>query len=97
MYCINVLLTVKNAADVAQVKEMMTEMGRLSRLEPGCVRYEVCHSQARCHEVLCASDGRQRPTGNTTARLTPFKTIYEPKVIPLVNREPHSCDCCNLG
>lgn len=92
MFCINVILTVKNGDDVPQVKEMLTEMGRLSRTEPGCVRYEVCHSQSDATRLFLCERWETKAAWEHHRTLQPFKTIYEPKVLPLVNREPHACD-----
>ena len=45
MIFINVVLTVKDPKDVAEIQSLLSEQGRLSRQEPGCVRFEVYHSQ----------------------------------------------------
>src|SRR5262249_24449626 len=46
MYCLNVWLTVKDAANVEMVRKLLTEQVRLSRAEPGCLRFEAYHSEA---------------------------------------------------
>ena len=92
MFSINVVLVVKDAADASQVKEMLTEMGRLSRAEPGCVRYEVCHSQVDATKFMLCERWETKADWEHHRTLTPFKTIYEPRVLPLVNREAHACD-----
>ena len=46
MVYLNVVLTVKAAADIAFVRSTMTELGRLARKDAGCLRFEVYHSQS---------------------------------------------------
>jgi quinol monooxygenase YgiN len=44
MHYLNIWLSVNDPAHTAQVAELLTEAGRLSRAEPGCLRFEVYHS-----------------------------------------------------
>jgi quinol monooxygenase YgiN len=44
MIYLNVVLTVKDTADVPEIQSLLTEQCRLSRAEPGCMRFEVYHS-----------------------------------------------------
>jgi quinol monooxygenase YgiN len=92
MFCINVWITVKNPTDVPRVRELLTEMGRLSRLEPGCVVYEACHSQGDTTKFLLCERWQTKTDWEHHRTLDPFKQIYEPQVLPLVDREPHFCD-----
>ena len=41
MVYLNVVLTVKNSADVSFVRSTMTELGALARKDAGCMRFEV--------------------------------------------------------
>lgn len=92
MYCLNVVLTVRNASDVGMVRSLLTECGRLSRQEPGCIRYEVCHSQNNpqvfilCERWATQADWQEHRKGRAVLEL------YEPKVLPLVERVPHPSD-----
>ncbi len=92
MFCINVILTVKDEANIDKVRELLTECGRLSRAEPGCVAYEGCHSQSdRKVFMLCerwASEEAWKAHRNERA----YQEIYFPQVIPLVERVPHISD-----
>ncbi len=40
----NIVLTANDEKDVPQLREWLKEQGRLSRMEPGCLRFEVYHS-----------------------------------------------------
>ena len=42
----NVVVTVKDERDIDEVKSLLLEQTRLSRLEPGCDRFELYHSQS---------------------------------------------------
>lgn len=89
MLYLNVLLKVKDPANVEQIRAWLTEQGKLSRQEPGCVRFEVYHSNAdptrfvlnECWESQAALDVHR------TAQA--YTQIYQPKVLPLVDREGH--------
>lgn len=89
MLYLNVLLKVKDAKDVNQIRDLLIEQGRLSRTEPGCLRFEVFHSEAdptrfvlnECWESQAALDAHRKAQAYTT--------IYQPKVLPLVEREGH--------
>jgi quinol monooxygenase YgiN len=89
VFCLNVVLTVKNEADVPTVARLLAECGRLSRTEKGCLRYEACHSQSDPRLfMLCerwASEQAWKDHRNERAYLE----IYNPQVIPLVERVPH--------
>jgi quinol monooxygenase YgiN len=89
MIYLNIVLTVKNADDVEQVRKLLTEAAELSRQEPGCVRFEVYQSQNDAakfilHERWSAQEALDR---HRTARA--YKTIYQPQVMPLITREGH--------
>jgi quinol monooxygenase YgiN len=89
MIYLNIVLTVKNAEDVEQVRKLLTEAAELSRQEPGCVRFEVYQSQNDAakfilHERWSAQEALDR---HRTARA--YTTIYQPQVMPLITREGH--------
>ena len=46
MICLNVFLTVKDPVNVQRVKELLTQQGRLSRKEPGCLSWEIFQNRA---------------------------------------------------
>lgn len=92
MHCLNVILTAKDAADVPKIRALLTECGRLSRQEAGCISYEACHSRNDPRVfILCerwATEADWQEHRNQRAYLE----IYQPQVIPLVDRVPHPSD-----
>jgi quinol monooxygenase YgiN len=89
MFCINVLLTVKDAADVAKVRELLTECGRRSREEPGCVSYSAFHSQADPKLFMLIERWESQQAWEEHRTRKAVTEIYLPQVIPLVDRVPH--------
>ena len=89
MFCLNVWITVKDPSHVETVRGLLTELGRLSRAEPGCIRYEVCHSQADATRFLLCERWESQAAWEHHRTLKGFTEIYQPQVLPLVNREPH--------
>lgn len=89
MFCVNVWLTVKNPADVNTVKGLLAEAVKWTRPEPGCLRFEVYHSEANPAKFLLVEHWQQRTDWETHRTAKAFSEIYAPKVLPLVDREPH--------
>ncbi len=89
MFAINVLLTVKNPEDVTRVRELLGECGRRSRAEPGCLLYEVCHSQADPHLFLLVERWESEQAWQEHREGEAVQQVYLPQVIPLVDRVPH--------
>lgn len=88
----NVLLTVKNEADVPRVRELLHEQCRLSREEPGCARFDVFHSQVD-RKFFMLVEAWDSPAALDAHRLAKaYLEIYKPQVLPLVDRTPHGCD-----
>lgn len=83
MFCINVLLQVKNPADVDEVARLLTEAARLSREEPGCLRFEAFHSQSDPNVFLLCE------RWESEAAWQAHREIYQPQVLPKVERTPH--------
>jgi quinol monooxygenase YgiN len=92
MVYLNVVLTVKDAADVAFVRATMTELGQLARKDAGCVRFEVYHSQADSR-VFFLNEIWEDAASLDAHRKTPaFVGTYMAKVVPKLDRVPHPCD-----
>jgi quinol monooxygenase YgiN len=89
MLYLNIWLTVKDAAQVEQVRELLGEQARLSRMEPGCVRFEVYHSQNDPTRFLLSERWESQAALDRHRTAQAYMTIYQPHVLPLVNREPH--------
>ena len=89
MIFINVVLTVKDPKDVAEIQSLLSEQGRLSRHEPGCVRFEVYHSQTDDRVFLLNEHWSDQAAIDAHRKATAYTTIYQPKVLPRVDRVPH--------
>lgn len=89
MFYINVWLTVGDKANVEKVKGLLAEACRLSRQEPGCERFEVYHSQNDETRILLCEHWESKEAWEAHRDEKAFKEIYQPQVLPLVEREPH--------
>lgn len=85
----NIWLTVKDAADVPEIRELLKEQGRLSREEPGCERFEVYHSKSDAKVFLLVERWKDQAALDAHRLATAYTTIYVPKVLPRVDRVPH--------
>jgi quinol monooxygenase YgiN len=89
MHCLLVWLTVTESNNIAKVASLLTEAGRLSRQEPGCLRFEVYHSQVDPSRFLLCEHWAS-PEALAQHRLAQAYTqIYQPQVLPLIQREGH--------
>ena len=89
MIYLNVWLTVKNPATVDQVRALLTEQARLSRQEPGCARFEVYQSQNDPTRFLLNEHWESQAAVDAHRKAHAYTTVYQPQVLPLVEREPH--------
>ena len=82
-------LTVKEDSDVDRVTELLAKQGQLSRAEPGCVRFDVYHSNQDPRVFILNEwwEGQDALDVHRTAHA--YTQIYQPKVLPLVDRVPH--------
>ena len=87
-----VMLKVKNPADVRTVRDLLAEQRRLSLTEPGCERFEVYHSQQDTRQFVLCEWWADVAALDAHRQAKAFTELYQPKVIPLVDREPHPCD-----
>jgi quinol monooxygenase YgiN len=92
MIYLNLWITVTEPADVAFVAECFAKCMTLSRREPGCVKYEVYHSQRDRKRFLIVEHWTSQATWEAHRTGRAFLEIYEPLIIPKVTREPHVCD-----
>ena len=89
MICVNVWLTVKNPDDTAPIEALLGEQGRLSRSEPGCLRFEVYHSKADPSRFLLCEHWNDQAALDVHRTARAYTEIYQPQVLPLVDRDPH--------
>ena len=88
----NVILTVQDTENIARVAALLVEQQKLSLTEPGCERFEVYHSQSSPATFILVEQwqSEEHLTAHRAAR--GFTEIYQPQVLPLVERQPHLCD-----
>jgi quinol monooxygenase YgiN len=89
MFYLNVVLTVKDRADVDTVRNLLIEAGKHSRQEPGCARFEVYHSTADDTKFLLNEHWESQDAIDGHRKGHAYTQIYQPKVLPLVTREGH--------
>ena len=88
----NVILTVLKESDVEKIKTLLADQARLSSEEPGCVRFEVYHSQADVQLFLLIEQWETQADLDRHREAKAFTELYIPKVVPLVSRVPHPSD-----
>ncbi len=89
MFCVNVWLSVKDPGNVETVRSLLAEAGRSSRMEPGCLRFEVYQSEADRTRFLLCERWQAKADWEHHKTLHAFRNIYAPKILPLVEREAH--------
>jgi len=85
----NVLLTANDEKDIPAIREHLREQGRLSRMEPGCLRFEVYHSQSDPKVFLLIERWESSEALDVHRTAKAYTEIYKPHVLPKVTRSPH--------
>jgi quinol monooxygenase YgiN len=93
----NVVLTVHDAANVPVVRSLLAELAVRSRAEPGCVAFDVFQSQGDARWFLLAERWESPSALDAHRQAAAFREIYQPRVLPLVTRTPHTCDLVSDG
>jgi quinol monooxygenase YgiN len=88
----NVFLTVKDEGNVEKVQELLVQQGTLSKQEPGCARFEVYHSKNEPQMFLLIERWETQEYLDRHREAKAYLEIYQPQVLPLVDRVPHPSD-----
>ena len=91
MIYVNVLLKVKDPAHVSQIRDRLIQQGKLSRQEPGCARFEVYHSNNDPTRFILSERWESQAALDVHRTAHAYTQIYQPLVLPLVEREGHPC------
>lgn len=91
VFCINVWLTVKDehAGEVDEIRGLLAEARQLSLQEEGCLRFEVYHSMSDPKVFLLTERWSSEQAWKDHRREKAFTDIYQPKILPRVDRVPH--------
>lgn len=92
MIHLNVVLTVRDAADIPFVRSTMTELGRLALKDAGCVRFEVYHSQSDRRVFFLNEIWENQASLDAHRTTQAFTETYMKTVVPKLDRTPHPCD-----
>lgn len=92
MIHLTVVLTVRDPADVPFVRTTMTELGRLAKLDAGCVRFEVYHSQVDKRVFFLNEIWESAASLDAHRQTKAFVDTYMKTVVPKLERAPHPCD-----
>ena len=85
----NIWLTVKDAKDVPEIRELLPKQGRLSRAEPGCARFEVYQSNVDETKFMLVEPWESTEALDLHRKAKAYTEIYQPKVLPKVDRQGH--------
>jgi quinol monooxygenase YgiN len=89
MLYLNIWLSVKEPAHVEEVRGLLVEQATLSRQEPGCNRFEVYQSTNDPTRFLLHERWESQDALDQHRTAKAYTTVYQPRVLPLVSREPH--------
>ncbi len=90
MFQVVVLLKTKDMKDVETIKGYMKEISKITLAEePSCRKNDVFHSQSDPRLFILTQTWDSRKDWEDHRNERAFRELYQPKVLPLVEREPH--------
>jgi len=96
MFHIMVMLKVNKPCDISMVASLLAQVSAVTlQDEPCCKKLDVYHSQADPQLFFLCEQWDAKEDWETHREKRAFKEIYQPKVLPLVEREPHISDLIN--
>ena len=87
----NIILTVRDEGDIAEIRSLLSEQRRQSLMEPGCERFEVYQSQADAKVFILVERWASQQALDDHRLAKAYNELYKPKVLPRVDRVPHLC------
>ena len=87
-----IVLTAKSPADADTVRDLLAQHGKLSAAEPGCARFEVYQSSTSPETFLISEWWETQEALDVHRTAEGYTTIYQPQVLPLVERTAHRCE-----
>jgi len=87
----NVLVRVKDPADVDEIRSLLAEQAKLSRAEPGCARFEVYQSEKDPTLFVLVERWESAEALEEHRKGKAYTEIYQAKVLPKVERDSHRC------
>lgn len=88
----NILLTANDEGDIEEIGALLAEQARRSRLEPGCVRFEVYHSQSDPKVFQLCERWESQEALDVHREADAYQEVYKPRVLPRVTRIAHLSD-----
>ncbi|SEA08908.1 Quinol monooxygenase YgiN [Desulfuromusa kysingii] len=90
MFHIMVLLKVKNPRDIDTVATLLAQVSAVTLEEESCCKkLDVYHSQVDPNLFVLVEQWDKKEDWEAHRNERAFKEIYQPQVLPLVEREPH--------
>lgn len=90
MFHILVMLNVKNESDIEKVGALLQEVSATTlKDEPCCKKLDVYHSEADPNLFILCEEWNTKADWVAHRDERAFKNIYQPQVLPLVQRDPH--------
>ena len=86
MIRLHVTLNVLDPANIETVAGLIKQHAALSRAEPGCARFDLYQSKDNPANVYIVEDWESPEAIDAHREAEGFTTIYQPKVVPLVDR-----------
>ncbi len=86
-----VVLTARDPGRLPEIRQLLADQVNLSRAEPGCARFEALESQSAPGTFLVVERWASQAALDEHRQGTAIKTIYTPKILPLVERFLHVC------
>jgi len=86
-----VVLVAKDVDDVAELLKLLATQVRLSREEPGCLRFEAYESQSVPGTFFVVEQWESEAALDQHRQAEAITNVYVPRILPLVDRYLHVC------